>query len=162
MKYTGLIYCFIMLKINPPLHPFFVLKIPFIIQFYQQRRGENGESRVQNHLRSLLRSVHSFLQEITSLLPHRLGSMCNAGITRCTWFLSRKIQPRLCFLFLPHLLPPSLARQQLPVGRQRTHRSSENPRAVVQQDKHFNQLQSLLLPFSSSSSPLSSVPISWH
>ena len=44
----------------------------------------------------------------------------------------------------PHLMPgASCTGVQLPVGGQRTHRSSENPRAVTQRDKHFNQLRSL-------------------
>lgn len=157
--------CFVASETNLPLCPFLER---FHLEFScTNKEGEMITGRFGCRITGrLLRSIHSFLQEVILLPPYRIWAI------RCTWILFRKIQSMLCIRFLLHLLLPasSLSRHgptevQLPVQAQ-----SENMTGP-QESKGYSMLRPALpissitcpLPFESSLPLLCPpVPTYWH
>lgn len=134
-------YCFIMSKIDPPLYPLFVLKVPFRIQLYQKRRRVRM-GRVGCRIILEIAQAISFISSRNHLAHalHKLGNVLSAGVNQMYLTPIKKKCKPCCFLFLLQPLLPASISGQVPfcrgaITRGRTdkeHKSSKNPRVVAQ------------------------------
>ena len=131
-------------------------KIPFRIQLYQQRRGnDNGKIWVQSNRE--ITQVNSFISLWNNPAPtfQKPGNVLSAGVNQLYWILLRKSSVRALFSVLaapsapcPHLCPSRVPQRGNYQGRTvREHdRSSRIQGSQHAEARPSNQLHRLITP----------------